>query len=118
MTGPKPEGLRGKLQTNHLISVAEAVTMAARYRTANPGGVRAWLFDRQAVDALLAQPGCAGIRIYRAMPDAGGEPQVVLVGTDQDGNDLVPKKASDAGLVAERAWPCPPWCDAASILGG
>jgi hypothetical protein len=43
---------------------------------------------------------------------------VVLVGTDANGNDLVPAKATDPGLVAERAWPCPPDCGAASILGG
>jgi hypothetical protein len=116
MSGPRPEGLSGSLQRDHLISVAEAVSMTAGFRAASPTGVRAWLFDRRAVDAILAQSGCAGLRIYRAETKDGA--QVVLVGTDKDGNDLVPAKATDAGLVAERAWPCPPWCDAASILGG
>jgi hypothetical protein len=115
MSGPKPEGLSGNLQRDHLIPVAEAVLLTAAHRALNPGGVRAWLFDRRAVDAILAQPGCAGLRIYRAEGKEGA--QVVLVGTDKNGNDLVPAKATDPGLVAELAWPCPPACGAASVLG-
>jgi hypothetical protein len=117
MTGPKPAGLSGQLQRDHLISVAQAVAMTSQFRAAAKSeDVRAWLFDRRSVDVILAQPGCAGLRIYRAVGQDG--PQVVLVGTDKDGNDLVPAKATDPGLVAERAWPCPPDCGKASILGG
>lgn len=115
MSGPKPEGLSGSLQRDHLISVAEAVAMTSQFRAAAKSeDVRAWLFDRRSVDVILAQPGCAGVRIYRAVGKDG--PQVVLIGTDANGNDLVPKEASGSGTVAERAWPCPPWCDAASVL--
>jgi hypothetical protein len=113
MTGP---GLTNP-QGNHLISVAEGAAMTARFRKQNPGGIRGWLFDRRAIDALLAQAGCGGIRIYRALREDGAE-QVVLVGTDEVGNDLVPATISGPGLVAEIGWPCPPACGAASVLGG
>jgi hypothetical protein len=117
MTGPKPSGLTDPKAINHLIPVAEAAAMTARSRNRNPGGVKAWLFDRGAFDALLGQPGCAGIRVYRAAKDDGTE-QLVVVGTDEKGNDLLPATADGKGLVAELAWPCPPACGAPSVLGG
>ncbi len=109
-TGP----LGGKEQ---LISVAEAADMARRHREKNPSAVRGWGFGREAIDALLAQPGCAGIRVYRGLATDGAE-QVLIVGIDANGNDLVPAKATDPGLVAERGWPCPPLCAADSLLNG
>jgi hypothetical protein len=74
------------------------------------------MFDRSALDLLLAQPGCRGIRIYRATKD--GADQVVLVGTDSAGNDMVPASVEGQGVVMEIAWPCPPMCGAKSVLNG
>ena len=116
MTGPGPGGLTNPKAINHLIPIADAAAMTARSRKANPGSVRAWLFDRGALDALLAQPGCAGIRIYRAQKEDGGD-QVVLVATDNNATDLGTATAVGPGLVAEIAWPCPPICGGASALG-
>lgn len=103
---------------DQLISVSEAVAMVGRFRAANAANatvVRAWGFGRSAIDAVLAQPGCAGIRIYRGQTDVGAE-QVLIVGLDGSGNDLLPVSASGAGVVADKGWPCPPICGAASIL--
>jgi hypothetical protein len=116
MTGPKPGGLKNP-QGNHLISVAIAAAMTARSRSKNPNSIRGWLFDRRALDALLSQPGCAGIRIYRALNEEGAE-QVVLVGTDDMANDILPPTVDGDGVVAELAWPCPPACGRASVMGG
>lgn len=117
MTGPGPGGLTNPQGINHFIPVAEAAAMTTRFRGKHPGSVRGWLFDRRAFDALLSQPGCAGIRIYRALKPDDSE-HVVVVGTDVNANDLVPKSANEAGLVAEIAWPCPPLCGSSSLLGG
>jgi hypothetical protein len=114
MPGPSLTNPKG---IDHFITVAAAAAMTVRFRVKNPGGVRAWLFDREAFDKLLAQPGCAGIRIYRALKEDGSE-QVVVVGTDANANDLLPRTVSEAGLVAEIAWPCPPMCGGTSVLGG
>ena len=116
MTGPGPGGLKNP-QGNHLITVATAAAMTARSRSQNPNAIRGWLFDRRALDALLEQPGCAGIRIYRALKDDGRE-QLVLVGTDDMANDILPATVDGKGVVAELGWPCPPMCGAASVVGG
>ena len=103
---------------SQLITVSEAVAMVGRFRTANAANatvVRAWGFGRAAIDAVLAQPGCAGIRIYRGHTDVGAE-QVVIVGLDAAGNDLLPASPSGSGVVADKGWPCPPLCGAASVL--
>ena len=100
-----------------LISVADAVDMVARFRGANLGKavVRYWSFGRTSIDAVLAQKGCAGLRIYRGVDDSGTE-HVLLVGTDAKGADLLPTTRDQAGTVADRGWPCPPICAATSLL--
>ena len=111
-------GLPGGSESQ-LITVSEAVAMVGRFRAANAANaatvVRAWGFGRAAIDAVLAQPGCAGIRIYRGHTDVGAE-QVLIVGLDTTGNDLLPASASGTVVVADKGWPCPPLCGGASVL--
>jgi hypothetical protein len=61
------------------------------------------------IDELLAQKGCAGIRIYYGL-NAKGAPAPVLVAVDAEGNDLA------GGTVLEEHLPCPPVCSASSPL--
>jgi hypothetical protein len=68
-------------------------------------------FDRSAMDRILKQDRCAGIRSYFAM-HADGTWTLVLVGVDADGHDLA------NGELAEEMRPCPPYCDPQSALGG
>jgi hypothetical protein len=117
MTSLKPAGLSLHLQVNHLIPLAEAAAMTASFRRENPDTIRGFMFDRLAIDAILDQPGCAGIRIYRALKDDGSD-TVVVVGTDEAGNDLVPATVDGSAVVAELSWPCPPVCAEESVLRG
>ena len=116
MTTPPPSGLNSP-QGDHQIPLAYAAAMTARFRSRNAGATRGWLFDRRAFDALLAQPGCAGIRLYRGIKDDGSD-QLVVVGTDLNGNDLAPLSSEGRALVMELGWPCPPICGAPSALSG
>lgn len=102
-------GPTGGSTDDQLISLNEAVAMAARARVAQPKAIRGWGFGRSALDAVLGQAGCAGIRIYRGLTLEGDE-QMIIVGIDKAGNDMV------TGLIAERSWPCPPICGAVSVL--
>jgi len=63
------------------------------------------LFGKDHVDDLLSQPGCTGIRIYYGKTGVlnNDPPQLIIVGTDGDGNDIT-DKILDAGL------PCPTYC--------
>lgn len=87
----------------HLISREHAQELIARFRaTAVPGAVRAHSFARSAFDALLAQPGAAGIRLYYGKY-SDGRVTFVLYAIDQTGQDLTQ-------LAANRNMDCPPFC--------
>jgi len=93
----------------HKIPLSEAVAMTARARAKGTLPIRAWRFNRDIFDGILAQPGATGIRIYFAL-DAKDQPTLVLVGTDAAEKDMV------QGEIGEVAWPCPPLCDPDSPL--
>lgn len=94
----------------HEISLEEAKKHIQRHKK-NPihpnhhGG----LFDRGAIDKILAQRGCKGLRYYHGRNE-DGHPNLVLVGVDKAGKDMT--KAS----IMERGNFCPPICDGTSEL--
>jgi hypothetical protein len=87
---------------DHRISLPDAVALARQHRSDHPGEPKAHFFHREAFDALLAQPGASGIRIYRGK-GKGGERHLVMVAVDGDGEDLT-------STVMELDQPCPPFC--------
>lgn len=94
---------------DHDIGMTEAREMIGRYRRANPGKIGASAFTKVALDRVLAQEGCTGVRMYFGLnPD--GTSCLILVGVDELGNDL------DEGEMAERGFPCPPFCPTNSAL--
>lgn len=97
---------------DHVISLEQAREQVRRWRdgkTGRPGDPVCELFSRNVLDKILAQPGCAGLRIYHGRNEKG-QHTVVLVGTDADGGDLAD------GTIAEKGQPCPPYCGERSIL--
>jgi hypothetical protein len=83
--------------------------MIRRYRESASDPVRALLFHQAPVASLLAQPGCAGVRIYPGR-DSAGSLHLVLVGVDVHGEDQT------AGVLLQEGWPCPPFCSLTSAL--
>ena len=67
-------------------------------------------FERRALDRILKQDGCSGVRCYFAQK-ADESWTLVLVGVDEKGKDMA------KGEIAEEAQPCPPICDPESPLG-
>ncbi|GAO44880.1 hypothetical protein [Flavihumibacter petaseus] len=67
-------------------------------------------FDRARIEALLAQPGCAGIRLYSAMKE-NGEVQQIVIGYDTQNRDML-----EAGLLMTDSRRCPPDCGPDSRL--
>jgi len=99
MTNPPPR--------NHKITVGEArALMARRPRGLTTSGGH---FPREAYEAILNQPGCAGIRFYYGA-NTDGSPAIVLVGIDASGADMT------AGEIIDTHYPCPPFCDDGSEL--
>lgn len=107
---------------NHRISVARAKSMTLRWREqAPPNAIRAFCFPRSCYDAVLAQPGCEGIRSYLCAHEDGST-NLILVGVDADMNDILhaptaqPAEASsgegenDDAEIMQESFPCPIYC--------
>ena len=91
---------------SHKIPLEQAVALTRRRRA---DMIKGGFFFRDELDELLAQPGCAGIRIYFGRDDKSAD-GVIVVGVDQDGKDMT------GGTVMDVIIPCPPFCDDGSAL--
>ncbi|HET7042940.1 MAG TPA: hypothetical protein VFI13_13055 [Gemmatimonadales bacterium] len=97
---------------DHRITLAEAIEMTTAHRAAaGSDAAKGGMWPREVFEALLAQPGCAGLRMYHGrLKD--GTANMVMVAVDANGSDLT------SATIMEQFFPCPPWCDTASPLYG
>lgn len=95
------------------ITLDTARQWVANYRNQNPGQIEAHFFGFEIIQKILAESGCMGIRIYYALDDSGKK-QLILVGADADGNNLIPTTPGSIvpgeNTVADLSLPCPAWC--------
>ena len=92
------------------IDLTSACALTANYRKSAPAGaINAELFSKEAVQEILDQRACVGLRIYYGLDDNGVQ-HLVLVGTDTEGEDLY------NGQLREMGIPCPPDCSTDSPL--
>ena len=97
---------------DHRITLAAAAALTRRHREGGAkGATNASAFHAEQVLALLAQPGCMGLRIYQGR-NADGSASTVLVGVDANDKDIT------GGTLLEFGFPCPPLCDDGSALNG
>lgn len=96
---------------NHEITLQEAITMTQAYQNAPQfaGQTKAGLITASAVQDLLNQPGCVGIRIYFAL-NTNNNLTLVLIGTDINEKDMT------TGVILDKLKDCPPQCDFDSEL--
>jgi hypothetical protein len=95
--------------SDHLMDPVVAGELTKNYRDANPGSIIGGYFSRDCFEAILAQPGCAGIRYYFGIK-VNGEPCIVLTGVDANNNDQY------LGVVIEMSLPCPNMCSTPNCL--
>lgn len=96
---------------NHDIPLDLASAWTKNFREANPdpNTVKAHFFGREAIDKILAQEECVGIRIYYAIDEAGKK-HLIVAGVKEDGMDIY------NGLLAERTFTCPPFCGGGGVF--
>ena len=95
---------------NHSISLSDAARLTKNFRgSVPPGSVLGEYFGGNAIQSLLKQYGCIGIRIYYAKKD-DGNPTLVIVGVNKSGNDMTNE------LIIDHGFPCPPICDTANVF--
>ncbi len=104
-TKPTNRGTKEKdRDRSHRITLKQAAALTKRYRKyAEPSAEKGGLFNRHAIERLLAQPGCTGLRYYHGR-QTDGRYAIVLVAVDEKGNDM------ERGLLLENHFPCPPFC--------
>lgn len=71
---------------NHTITLAAASVMTAAYRNANINPKIGGFFGKDAIQAILDQPTCVGLKFYFALDN--GNLTLVLCGATADENDL------------------------------
>jgi hypothetical protein len=96
---------------DHSITLATAAEWTANFRATTPPAPSAHFYGKNAIQAILNQTNCVGIRIYHAL-DSTGVKQLIIVGAKSDESDL------HEGLLAERGAPCPPYCGSGNPLNG
>ena len=82
-------------ETKHIINNSQ--------RIAATDAVIAEYFGKDVVDKILAQPGCAGVRMYYGK-QSSGRSGVLIIGYDRTGKDMV------SGVLALPHLSCPPFC--------
>lgn len=90
---------------NHEISLNEAAELTQRFRDNLPviDNTIAEYFGRSALEDLLSQNSCVGIRIYYGI-DSSTKKRLVIVGVNSEGNDLF------EGNLLEHGGICPLYC--------
>ena len=96
---------------DHGITFEAASTLTKRYRELNPTSIKGGFFGKAAIQTLLNQDGCVGIRIYLGL-NKDEILKFVLVGVDEDENDLI----GDDYNCMEYSIPCPNQCGSADCL--
>ena len=99
---------------DHRILLSDAAALTRRYQEQVGKAVgkelpKGALFLRPLIDELLAQSGCAGMRVYHGRT-ASGENTLVLVGVDLKGDDMT------QGTLLEEPFLCPPFCGTTNSL--
>jgi hypothetical protein len=117
--GKRPGAKSLPPKDSQAITLAEAKAYTARYRRLAPASEKGGFFYSAGIEAILAQPGCVGLRYYHGV-DENGYYRIVLVGVDGNGNDILTtssatKKRAAAlaagdAVILDRHWQCPPWC--------
>jgi hypothetical protein len=95
---------------SHDITLAEASAMTSNYRSITPlSQPIAHFFGKGAIEKILTQNDCIGIRIYYGL-DVDQKKQLIIVGVDESGDDIC------EGYLAERSIACPTVCSSGNPL--
>lgn len=89
--------------TNHSISLSDASVMTKAYRDAGLNYNNSERFGKDAIQSIINQAGCVGIKIYFAK-DTNGLLKVVIVGIQTGSNGYNMDMYN--GILADRGYCC------------
>jgi|SRR6185437_753765 len=106
---------------NHEISLQQAIDMTTLYRANRPANFPICeTFEKEAIFKLLAEDGCAYLRIYYGMKE-NMEVDAVLVAANADQEDMLPPGSALAtsgtdDIILDDGYRCPQDCPPPSPL--
>ena len=74
-------------EVGEAISHELASKMVKDYNDANPNELYCFSLGKNTIAQVLSQPGCVGLRLYRAINEFGKQ-TIVYAGIDKDGNTI------------------------------
>jgi len=114
------------------ISLEQAADWTKRFRDNNPNAVIGHYFGQKVIREILRTKKVRGIRVYKGI-DENHNDQLILVGVDRRGNDVLPSLIQfnsegreegtvsgddpDGGIIIDESIPCPP-CGTPNQLNG
>ncbi|MBX2950072.1 MAG: hypothetical protein KF704_12400 [Crocinitomicaceae bacterium] len=93
-----------------VITLEEAIEFTHAYQEEYPDSSKAYLVNVDKLNLITEQEGCVKVRIYNGYDTQTNNTNLVLVGVDNQGEDLTD------GIIIERTLPCPPYCPDKSPL--
>lgn len=102
------------------IPLPMAKQWTANYRAIiTPGDTLAHYFGGDIIRRVLNEQGCVGIRVYYAIDDKG-QRQLLIVGTDENGDNLLPAESAeieleDDPIIVNYSFRCPTYCPVNSL---
>jgi|SRR5690554_1803460 len=96
--------------SGEIISLDEAVHFTHSFQENNPDALKAFFVGTNNLKRIMEQDDCIGIRIYNGYDITQNKTNPVLVGVDENGEDMT------NGIIVEHLAPCPPDCSKSSVL--
>jgi hypothetical protein len=97
---------------DHSVSLESAAALTAEFRSNNRGARIAGYFSKTAIDSVLKQSNCVGIRIYFGLQPNSTDIEMVIVGADTNEDDLI----GTGSVCLDSALPCPARCGTNNVL--
>ena len=99
-----------KNEAGAVITLEEAISFTHSYQEEYPNSTKAYLVDVDKLSLITAQNNCVSVRIYNGYDTETNTTNLVLVGVNNQGDDMT------EGIIVERTLPCPPYCPNSSSL--
>lgn len=96
--------------SSEVITLEQAIEYTHAYQENNPDAIQSFFTGVNKINRILEQENCIGVRIYNGFDSESNQDNLVLIGVDTNGEDLI------KGVILQDLIPCPKDCPSHSPL--
>lgn len=96
--------------TGEVITLDQAINYTHTFQNNNPNTIKSFFAGINKINRIFGQDDCIGIRFYNGVDSVTGKNNLVLVGVNQNGEDIT------SGVILEDLVTCPNYCPKNSAL--